>query len=299
MAIQQLETQAIMHDYWKLFIADEILKKPWKLTEEEFGIMQSHPWFGIIEWINDNFEPSNLEGMAHHCFFYKKWWNQNLKYEKLIEKYKKDATLIHPKEFNELQWYHIPLASRIIMIWDVIDAIASRRVYDRRAWWSIEKIIKEIESELIECSWLIKKWNNIEINTDIWEKVDWKITTPCFFNYENEIYTPRDNVLRIQFDPAIIYTFLSNKENFKKLKEQIIECDKKNVANNITEFIQNIEILEMKKRDFLEILNKTNWSIDWLPKQIIFSDEDEKDLNRLREVLPQLIEINSTYKKNK
>lgn len=299
MAIQQLETQAIMHDYWKLFIADEILKKPWKLTEEEFGIMQSHPWFGILEWINNNFEPSNLEGMAHHCFFYKKWWNQNLKYEKLIEKYKKDATSIHPKEFNELQWCHIPLASRIIMIWDVIDTIASRRVYDRRAWWSIEKIIKEIESELIECSWLIKKWNNIEINTDIWEKVEWKITTPCFFNYENEIYKPKDNVARIQFDPAIIYTFLSNKENFKKLKDQIIECDKKNVANKITEFIQNIEILEIKKKEFLEILNKTNWSIDWLSKQIIFSDEDEKDLNRLREVLPQLIEINSSYKKNK
>ena len=45
-----IEVTALLHDIGKIGIPDSILKKPAKLTEEEYDLMKKHPEYGRL-WI--------------------------------------------------------------------------------------------------------------------------------------------------------------------------------------------------------------------------------------------------------
>src|SRR2546421_1619244 len=45
-SLQNLETAALLHDIGKMGIPDSILRKPAKLTTEEFDMMKKHPEYG-------------------------------------------------------------------------------------------------------------------------------------------------------------------------------------------------------------------------------------------------------------
>src|SRR5437899_9103886 len=45
-SLQNLETAALLHDIGKMGIPDSILRKPAKLTTEEFDLMKKHPEYG-------------------------------------------------------------------------------------------------------------------------------------------------------------------------------------------------------------------------------------------------------------
>jgi len=104
-----------LHDVGKISISDSVLKKPGKLTEEEYNAMKRHTSFGekIIE---------KIEGMTKESEF--------LKYAKIFaanhhEKW--DGSGYH----NGLKGDNIPLLGRIMAIADVYDALTSERPYKK------------------------------------------------------------------------------------------------------------------------------------------------------------------------
>ena len=106
---------AQLHDVGKIAIADSILKKPEKLTDEEFDVIKTHVVFGktIIEKIRRNttehffLEYAQVFASTHH----EKWDGSG-----------------YP---NRLRGQEIPLKGRIMAIIDVYDALVSERPYKK------------------------------------------------------------------------------------------------------------------------------------------------------------------------
>ena len=101
-----------LHDIGKVALADTILLKPGKLTDEEFKIMKSHTIYGgrILEGAH-----SKVLKIAHKMSLYhhEKWNGKG-----------------YP---HGLQGEDIPLEARIITVADVFDALCQFRVY-KKAW---------------------------------------------------------------------------------------------------------------------------------------------------------------------
>ncbi|MBP5430074.1 MAG: HD domain-containing protein [Elusimicrobiaceae bacterium] len=101
-----------LHDIGKVALADTILLKPGKLTDEEFEIMKSHTIYGgrILEGAH-----SKVLKIAHKMSLYhhEKWNGTG-----------------YPKG---LKGEDIPLEARIVTVADVFDALCQFRVY-KKAW---------------------------------------------------------------------------------------------------------------------------------------------------------------------
>jgi putative two-component system response regulator len=111
--IENIHAASPLHDIGKVGIPDHILKKPGRLTEEEFAIMRTHAVIGV-ETLRavDRQNPGNkfvrigIEIAGNH---HEKW----------------DGTG-YP---HGLAGEDIPLAGRIIALADVYDALTSKRCY--------------------------------------------------------------------------------------------------------------------------------------------------------------------------
>ncbi len=106
--MKSLEFGALLHDIGKIGVPDSILRKPAKLTEEEWRLMRKHPAHGeqIIKGIEF------LEGAAKVVGQHHERW---------------DGTG-YPRG---LQGEQIDLGARIFAVADTFDAITSDRVYHR------------------------------------------------------------------------------------------------------------------------------------------------------------------------
>ena len=111
---------ALLHDIGKIAVPDNILNKPGRLTDEEFGVMKTHTTGGskILNGISTI--PHIIEGAKSH-------------HEKI------DGTG-YPEG---LKGDEIPLVAKIICCADCFDAMASKRVYKEP--FPLEKIISEFE----------------------------------------------------------------------------------------------------------------------------------------------------------
>lgn len=104
---------APMHDLGKIGIDDKILRKPGRLTEEEFSIMQTHaPRSGelvesILKDVEDEYFVKIAKNMARH--HHEKWNGAGYPDHKKGE--------------------DIPLEARIMAVADVYDALVSKRCY--------------------------------------------------------------------------------------------------------------------------------------------------------------------------
>lgn len=110
--ISTLYTVSSLHDIGKIAIPDEILKKPGKLTDEEFQLMQTHARIGgeILgeaygEIGSDFLRVARDVAMHHH----ERWDGSG-----------------YPAG---LSGDEIPLSARVVAVADVFDAISSRRAY--------------------------------------------------------------------------------------------------------------------------------------------------------------------------
>lgn len=119
-----LRIAAMLHDVGKVAISDMILKKPAKLDENEFRIMQTHTSQGANLFNNTVSDLDNLSkviALTHH----EKWSGEG-----------------YPAG---LKGEEIPLAGRIVALADVYDALISQRVY--KPAWTEERVLKLLSEE--------------------------------------------------------------------------------------------------------------------------------------------------------
>ncbi|SDC20874.1 GAF domain-containing protein [Paenibacillus sp. UNCCL117] len=113
-----------MHDIGKVAIPDEVLKKPGKLTDEEFAIMQSHTTIGYN--LLKNSKRSLLQAAATVAHQHHEKWNGSG----------------YP---SGLRGEAIHIFSRITAVADVFDALGSERVYKKA--WELDRILKLFQEE--------------------------------------------------------------------------------------------------------------------------------------------------------
>lgn len=122
--VQNILYAAPMHDVGKIGIADSILVKPGKLTEEEFEVMKTHTVIGAKLLANSRSEILQMAeqiALSHH----ERW----------------DGTG-YPQGLARNK---IPLVGRIVSIADVFDALTSKRPY--KDPFPVEEAIDIIEKE--------------------------------------------------------------------------------------------------------------------------------------------------------
>ena len=117
-----LERGALLHDVGKMGIPDDILRKPGKLTSQEWEIMKHHPLYAynILSQIG-YLKPALDIPLYHH----EHWDGSGYPYGLTGEK--------------------IPLAARIFAVVDVYDALTSDRPY--RTAWSKEQTLEYMKSQ--------------------------------------------------------------------------------------------------------------------------------------------------------
>jgi len=117
--LKKLGIGAILHDIGKIMIAEAILKKPGRLSKEEFAEIKKHPLYGyeILKQAGINEESAKI-ALHHHEKYDGTGYNEGLKSDK------------------------IPLFSRIVAVADVYDAISNDRIYQKRL--THDKVYSEI-----------------------------------------------------------------------------------------------------------------------------------------------------------
>ncbi len=115
-----LRLAAMLHDIGKVGISDLILKKPGKLTDEEFLLMRKHTTLGADLLAGDDKDVSGLarEISLHH---HQKW---------------NGCGYAGVEDDTRLAGEDIPLGARITAIADVFDALVSPRCYKEP--WTFE-----------------------------------------------------------------------------------------------------------------------------------------------------------------
>jgi HD-GYP domain-containing protein (c-di-GMP phosphodiesterase class II) len=133
-----LRLAAMLHDVGKVGISDTILKKPGKLTDEEFDIMKWHTVHGARLFVNNT---SDLDTMSKEIalFHHEKWAGGG--YPGAVKDLMSDTPVMGEPQVGEA----IPLAARITALADVFDALGSRRSY--KDPWPDEKILAILEEE--------------------------------------------------------------------------------------------------------------------------------------------------------
>ena len=120
--LKQVGIAGLLHDVGKVFIPDEVLNKPGKLTDEEFNIVKTHPVKGW-EFLKNSGEVNDLilDVCRHH--------------------HERVDGMGYP---DKLSGEALTLFARMGAVCDVYDAITSNRSY-KKGWEPVESIRKMAE----------------------------------------------------------------------------------------------------------------------------------------------------------
>ncbi|MFA5497968.1 MAG: HD domain-containing phosphohydrolase [Candidatus Cloacimonadia bacterium] len=136
---------AMLHDIGKVAIPDAILKKPSKLTDEEYAVMKTHACAGAQLFMNKQSELDEMSqeiALNHH----ERWdgfgypGHVDFETEEPLPGFKLENGKARGKEKEE-----ISLWARIVSISDVYDALSSRRSY--KSAWTEEDVINEMVNQ--------------------------------------------------------------------------------------------------------------------------------------------------------
>ena len=117
-----LRMAAMLHDVGKVAISDTILKKPAKLTAEEYEVMKGHTTIGANLFVNkeSRFDTiASVIALSHH------------------ENWDGTGYPLHPKGND------ISVFGRIVAVADVYDALSCKRVY--KDAWKEDDVLDEIK----------------------------------------------------------------------------------------------------------------------------------------------------------
>jgi putative nucleotidyltransferase with HDIG domain len=104
--LRKIESAGLLHDIGKIGIDDSILKKPGKLTKEEFERIKAHPLIGVNIVLSLGLESDELSIIRNH---HERWDGRG-----------------YP---DGLRQQEIPLLARILAVADAFDAMNSSRAY--------------------------------------------------------------------------------------------------------------------------------------------------------------------------
>lgn len=127
--IKNLFNCAALHDVGKVAVEDRILKKPGKLTKEEFEDMKKHAYYGKNAFMNAE------KSLGKNSFL----------------KLATEIAYTHHEKWDGtgyplgLKGEDIPISGRLMAVADVYDALISKRVYKEA--YSHDKVVSIIESE--------------------------------------------------------------------------------------------------------------------------------------------------------
>ena len=127
--IQLLTMLSPMHDVGKILVSDQILRKPGRLTPEEFEDIKKHAANGgdiVRQILDDISDEAYVKFAIDIATYHHERWNGKG----------------YPKGLKEKE---IPLSARIMAIADVFDALISKRCYKEAM--PIEEAFKTIEEE--------------------------------------------------------------------------------------------------------------------------------------------------------
>lgn len=113
--VERIKLGALLHDVGKIGIPETVLKKPTKLSDEEWEIMKQHPTIGAEKVLQPN---SSLHDLIPIVKYHHEHWDGNG----------------YP---NRLKGVAIPLSARIVSIADAYHALISDRPY--RKGLTVEK----------------------------------------------------------------------------------------------------------------------------------------------------------------
>jgi HD-GYP domain-containing protein (c-di-GMP phosphodiesterase class II) len=137
-----LRMAAMLHDVGKVAISDLILKKPAKLSEDEFEIMKSHTFLGarLFKDAQSEFDELAAEvALSHH----EKW--DGTGYPGYVDPLsEKPLSGFSGPDGGALtkKGEDIPLFGRIVAVADVYDALCSRRSYKEP--WDEARVLEEM-----------------------------------------------------------------------------------------------------------------------------------------------------------
>ncbi len=129
-AIQgQIRLAAMLHDIGKVGIPNEILKKPARLTEEEFAVMKTHAAIGgnLFDLTLETTDILAKNIAVHH---HQKW---------------NGTGYTGSPDIPILSGEDIPIEARIVAVADVFDALLSKRVY--KPEWSWDDAMKILQAD--------------------------------------------------------------------------------------------------------------------------------------------------------
>ena len=139
-----LKIAAMLHDVGKVAVSDIILRKPSRLTDEEYKIIQSHTIVGALLF-DDIQSPLDVMSRDVALRHHERW--DGLGYPGKVDIDTSEPLEVDPNTGKPvgLAGEEIPLAARIVSLADVFDALSSKRVYKES--WSETEVLSEIQAQ--------------------------------------------------------------------------------------------------------------------------------------------------------